>query len=69
MRGKPVVRDSVFARIRDGIDAWVDLVAGRMPTYVALAAATWDTSSRPIDHIAAEIAEWVRDRAHSAGGS
>jgi shikimate kinase len=55
--------------VRDGIDAWVDLVAGRMPTYSALASATWDTSSRPIDHIAAEIAEWVRDRATSAGGS
>lgn len=55
--------------VRDGIGAWIDLVAGRMPTYTALAAATWDTSSRPIDHIAEEIAEWARDRAAAAGGS
>ena len=55
--------------VRDGIGAWVDLVASRMPTYTALAVATWDTSSRPIDHIAEEIAEWARDRAAAAGGS
>lgn len=46
--------------VRDGIDAWVRLVEGRMPTYLALAQATWDTSSRPIDHIAEEVADWVR---------
>ena len=55
--------------VRDGIGAWVDLVAGRMPTYAALAVATWDTSSRPIDHIAEEIAEWARERAAAAGGT
>lgn len=55
--------------VREGIGAWVDLVAARMPTYRALAVATWDTSSRPIDHIAAEIAEWSRQPAASAGGS
>lgn len=55
--------------VRDGIGAWVELVQGRMPMYLSLAAATWDTSSRPIDHIAAEIAEWVRERAATAGGS
>lgn len=55
--------------VRDGIGAWVALVDSRMPTYTALATATWDTSSRPIDHIAAEIAEWARERAAAAGGS
>jgi shikimate kinase len=55
--------------VRDGISAWVDLVAARMPTYTSLAAETWDTSVRPIDHIASEIAEWVRSRAILAGGS
>jgi len=55
--------------VRDGIAAWVELVTRRMPTYTALAAATWDTSSRPIDHIAEEIAEWARERAAAAGGS
>lgn len=55
--------------VRDGIGAWVDLVEARQPTYAALASATWDTSTRPIDHIAAEIAEWALHRAASAGGS
>lgn len=55
--------------VREGIGAWADLVATRMPTYAALAVATWDTSSRPIDRIAEEIAEWTRERAVSAGGS
>ncbi|MBX9470871.1 MAG: shikimate kinase [Chryseoglobus sp.] len=55
--------------VREGIGAWVDLVATRMPTYISLASATWDTSSRPIDRIAEEIAEWTRERAVSAGGS
>lgn len=55
--------------VRDGIGSWVTLVETRMPTYTALATATWDTSSRPIDHIAAEIAEWARERAAAAGGS
>jgi shikimate kinase len=55
--------------VREGIGAWVDLVARRMPIYESLADATWDTSSRPIDRIAEEIAEWARDRAATAGGS
>ncbi|MEN9620253.1 MAG: shikimate kinase [Actinomycetota bacterium] len=55
--------------VREGIGAWVELVARRMPTYESLATASWDTSSRPIDHIAAEIAEWVRERAAAAGES
>jgi len=55
--------------VRDGIGAWIDLVSARMPTYTALACASWDTSSRPIDHIAAEIAEWVRSREPSSGES
>lgn len=55
--------------VRDGIGAWEALVAQRMPTYTALATATWDTSSRPIDRIAAEIAEWARERTAPAGGA
>lgn len=55
--------------VRDGIDAWVRLVENRMPTYTALAQATWDTSSRPIDHIAVEVADWVRHREQNAGAS
>lgn len=82
LRGLPVVLVTVSAEaaaerldpetrplVRDGIDAWVALVEKRMPAYTALASATWDTSARPIDHIAAEIAEWVRERARPAGES
>lgn len=45
-----------------GIEAWTTLVAARTPLYESLAAATWDTSRRPIDRIAQEIADWVLAR-------
>lgn len=44
------------------LDAWSALVASRRDIYERLATATWDTSSRPIDHIAAEIADWISNR-------
>lgn len=82
LAGRPVVLLTITAKaaelrldpvtrplVREDIGAWIDLVATRMPAYTALAVATWDTSSRPIDHIATEIAEWARDRADSTGGS
>lgn len=82
LRGHPIVLLTVSADaaaerldpesrplVREGIGAWVALVETRMPTYTALATATWDTSSQPLDRIAAEIAEWARDRAAAAGGS
>ncbi|WP_297603074.1 shikimate kinase [Microcella sp.] len=53
--------------VRDGIDAWSALVESRMPTYRALAQATWDTSTRPIDRIASEVAQWARDRSSAQG--
>lgn len=46
-----------------GIEAWTALVEQRRPIYEHLAVATWDTSTRPIDRIAAEIAEWASARA------
>lgn len=49
--------------VAGGVDQWVELVARRLATYQALARATWDTSRRPADSIAAEIAEWIRDGA------
>jgi shikimate kinase len=42
-----------------GIDAWTRLVETRREIYERLANRTWDTSHRPIDQIAAEIAEWA----------
>ncbi len=55
--------------VRNGIEAWERLVESRASTYAALAEATWDTSSRPIDHIAHEIADWARDRDSAQGAS
>lgn len=46
-----------------GISDWSALVAARRETYERLAKMTWDTSSRPIDAIAMEIADWVKETA------
>ncbi|WP_166871835.1 shikimate kinase [Salinibacterium sp. ZJ450] len=60
--------DAVAARITSGkrpllkdggVDAWIRLVEARRPIYERLAVRTWDTSARPIDTIAAEIADWL----------
>lgn len=59
--------DAVEARIAGstrpllagGIDAWKTLAEARREIYERLASKTWDTSDRPIDQIAAEIAAWV----------
>ena len=45
-----------------GIEAWTALVTARAPLYARLATATWDTSRRPIEKIAQEIADWARAR-------
>lgn len=45
--------------VAGGVEAWTRLVEGRREIYERLASATWDTSSRPIDAIATEIADWV----------
>ena len=49
---RPLLRDG-------GVAAWEELGADRQEIYQRLASRTWDTSERPIDQIAAEIAEWV----------
>lgn len=41
------------------IGAWTALVDSRIEIYERLAHVSWDTSVRPIDTIAAEIAEWL----------
>lgn len=46
-----------------GVDVWCALVAERAPVYDALAKMSWDTSSRPLDSIADEIAAWVANDA------
>nr|WP_325210535.1 shikimate kinase [Salinibacterium sp.] len=42
-----------------GVEAWKSLVESRQPFYEAVTTRSWDTSARPIDLIAEEIASWV----------
>ena len=46
--------------LANGVDAWIELVDARRPVYEHLATRTFDTSHRPLDAIALEIAEWIR---------
>ena len=46
--------------LKDGVSDWMRLVESRKATYDRLATRTWDTSTQPLDDIAAEIADWVR---------
>jgi shikimate kinase len=43
-----------------GIDSWSKIMDERRELYDRLADRTWDTSTRPMSAIAAEIAEWSR---------
>ncbi len=42
-----------------GIDSWKQIYEARRDIYERLATRTWDTSSRPLTRIAAEIADWA----------
>jgi len=55
--------------VADGIAAWSALVSARQPIYDRLADLTLDTSSRPLDQIAAEIADWLGTEARSTEAS
>jgi shikimate kinase len=44
-----------------GIESWQTLVDARRETYERLASRTWDTSNRPLDAIAEEIAQWASE--------
>jgi shikimate kinase len=46
--------------LKNGLEAWIALVAQRDPIYRALADRTFDTSHRPLEDIASEICEWIR---------
>lgn len=45
-----------------GIAAWLELYERRRPTYERLADLTVDTSARPMQTLAKEIAQWLRTR-------
>ena len=49
-----------------GVEAWEKLVEARREIYERLATRSWDTSSRPIDDIASEVAEWIRPETEQA---
>ncbi|MBC7723169.1 MAG: shikimate kinase [Burkholderiaceae bacterium] len=62
-----VSAEAVATRIGDkrpllkqgGVEGWEKLVEGRRAIYESLATRTWDSSNRPIDSIAQEIADWI----------
>jgi shikimate kinase len=63
-----VSRSAVQARITNGkrplvagVDSWQALVDARRPIYESLATRTFDTSHRPLDDIAADIARWIQE--------
>ena len=43
-----------------GIASWIEIMDARREIYESLATGTWDTSARPLDAIAMEIADWTR---------
>ena len=45
-----------------GPDAWQRIYDQRRPLYEALASIHFDTSTRPVDAIAADIVKWVREQ-------
>ncbi|MEO6943601.1 MAG: shikimate kinase [Lacisediminihabitans sp.] len=47
--------------LKDGINAWVALVESRRKLYERLASRSWDTSKLPLDDIADDIADWIRN--------
>lgn len=62
--------EAIAKRITNGkrplvtdLESWKRLVASRADLYASLADYTADTSSRPIDTIVAEIAQWARNPA------
>ncbi|MDQ1597994.1 MAG: shikimate kinase [Microbacteriaceae bacterium] len=50
-----------------GIEGWSKLVEGRREIYERLATRAWDTSNRPIDHVANELAAWITEETPAEG--
>jgi shikimate kinase len=49
-----------------GIESWTRILESRREIYERLATRTWDTSSRPLTTIAAEIARWAESAESTA---
>ena len=54
----PRIADGRRPLVRDGLADWERIYAERLPLYQELARLTVDTSHRPIDAVAKEVAEW-----------
>jgi shikimate kinase len=54
-----IARDADRPLVAGGVDDWVALNAPRWPIYERLADATFDTSHRPNDRLAEEVAAWL----------
>ncbi|MDM4763254.1 shikimate kinase [Galbitalea sp. SE-J8] len=48
--------------LTEGVASWRRIYAERRPLYERLARHTVDTSRRPIEHIAREIADWAKEQ-------
>jgi shikimate kinase len=48
--------------LREGVGAWGRIFEERRPIYEALASIRFDTSKRPVDRIADDIVNWVREK-------
>jgi shikimate kinase len=56
------LRSSGRPLLTDGIESWRRIYADRRSLYEKLATHTIDTSRRPIEHIAQDLASWVREQ-------
>jgi len=56
-----ISRDDKRPLLSAGIESWKSMMLVRGEIYDRLGDRTWDTSSRPLDHIAREIADWARE--------
>jgi shikimate kinase len=63
------ITDSKRPLLSGGIDSWVALYESRRELYERLGDRAWDTSNRPIEAIAAEIAEWASTQADAPAES
>lgn len=54
------IADGKRPLLKDGVGAWQALVAARQPIYDRLATHTIDTSNRPLDAVASEIADLLK---------
>ncbi|MFC5501688.1 shikimate kinase [Lysinimonas soli] len=59
----PRLRDGRRPLVRNGLADWERIYAERRPIYEQLARLTVDTSHRPIDAVAQEVAEWSKTAA------